>query len=104
MKDFDEKPYATETQAPDEQKKLKFMAEMLSNPGLTVWEFDEETKILKEAIIKEVIVELSADYKKYLTPVSKETKRKIVVYRRNCLYFQALNKRNAYRKLEKLLS
>ncbi len=99
MKDFDGAPQAIERQADAEQKKHKFQAEMVSKPGLTLWEYDEGTKVLSEAKIKEQITQI--DKKKDRS--NGQTIRKVVVYRKNCLYFQALNKKNAMRHLAKML-
>lgn len=98
MKGLDQEPVPIVTEISNEQKKHRVMAEMASQKGLPIWEYNEETKVLKKATIKEIVVQL--DTKKDKS--NGETKRLQIVYNSKCLYFQALNQKNALRKLKKL--
>ena len=76
-----------------EQQEFKFINSIKKNPGHILFSFNITTKELKEAAMKkDVSIGLG------LEPIYK-TK---VVTEKNCVYVQALNKRNAFKKLRKM--
>lgn len=108
MKEFDEIPSAIEIKEVGEQKVTKQMAQMVAIPGLPVWEYNEETKILIEAEIIETQLQINKDPQRWSPEVgmvlqAPATRHRKVNYKSGHMYFQALNRKNAMRKLANLL-
>lgn len=80
-----------------ELKKSRTTATLLSVPGLILWEYNEVTKQLDEAKFEYQTVEIANN--SHQTNVL----HKVIQQKKNCIYFQALNKRNAIRKVDCLL-
>lgn len=80
-----------------QKKELKLIGQQRKMPGLTLWEYNEKTKVLEKAKYKPGSVFISSMSDKIET-----TKTYILVVNENCVYFQALNQKNAARKLNKL--
>lgn len=103
MKEFDEIDKAldgVEIRAEQEKKKeVKLIGKQRRIPGLTLWEFNKKTKDLEKAKFKKQDVILST-----LDPtvVANSTTHHKVEINEGCFYFQALNKKNAQKKLKKL--
>lgn len=115
MKGIDENPLPVQVKAEDEERKnYKLIGQLVSSPSLVLWEFEEATKILKPAEILEhqvqidksekgSMVQVKMGGKTYLTEkiAPEVTIHKRVNYRKGCVYFQAINRKNALRKLDK---
>lgn len=71
-----------------QKKQLKLIGSQRIITGLTLWQFNTQTKVLTKAKIKQTNFNLNG------------SKRHQVVIEDNCIYFQALNKKNALRKLK----
>jgi len=81
-----------------QKKEIKLLGRQRKVPGLILWEYNERTKLLIEAKYKKedlVISSLS------LSPEDITKSNKVVV-NENCVYIQALNFRNAKKKLKKM--
>jgi hypothetical protein len=118
MKDLEQQPTPIEIREVEEQRKdFVLIGQLVSKPGLILWEFDPVTKILKEAEIKENQLQIDKSSKGHFFQsrgdkdklyfnenVSHEaTVYKRVNYRKGCVYFQAINEKNARRKLDAML-
>lgn len=104
MKEFDETPHAIEIREVKEHRKEQRVSEMHSYPGLILWEYNPETKILQEAtfdvIQKQIDVKHGFAEPKIMDNNGLVTVKK-VLQKPGCAYFQALNFKNALRKVEK---
>jgi len=96
MKEFDELPTPDKTTEVREVKKQTLLGQMVVQRGLTLFEYDPETKILEEANFSSVITE-GMHLKKH-----KRQTHKILERKKGCIYFQALNRRNAIKKLQRI--
>src|SRR5579872_3949885 len=97
MEGLDNTPAPEQSREVRELKKSKTTATLLSIPGLILWEYNEVTKVLDEARFEYQTVELAKN--------SSQTQvlHKVLQQKKNCIYFQALNKKNAIRKVDRLL-
>jgi hypothetical protein len=81
-----------------QRKEIKLIGRQRKIRGHILWEFNQKTKELKQASYKKQDFNITS-----LTPspsaVSISNKVQI---NENCLYFQALNRANAIKKLEKV--
>lgn len=82
----------------EQKKEIKLVASQRRIPGLVLWSFNQNTKELKKADF--VTEDFTIDFTKH-NPVEDLLKRSKVRIEENCLYFQALNRKNAIKKLEK---
>ena len=76
------------------KKQVNFLSSQRKVKGLTMWEFDPLAMTLEEAKIEDVKVDFA----------DKVYARKIhhkLIYKEGCVYIQALNKKNAYKKIAK---
>lgn len=71
------------------QKQIVFIGSQKKIKGLTMFEFNPKELTLEPAEFKESVAELSG------------TIHHKLVYKDGCIYVQALNKRNAYKKIAK---
>lgn len=78
-----------------QKKEIKLIGQQRKVPGLTLWEYNEKTNELKPAQYKkeDVVLNSLAPTPEALTKINK------VIVNENCIYFQALNLRNARKKL-----
>jgi hypothetical protein len=80
-----------------QKKEEKKIGSMLRKPGLTLWEYDYDQKTLIKAKFEKINVEIkeffSQKYQQY-------TVRHKVIYKQNCLYFQALHLKSAIKHLK----
>lgn len=81
-----------------EKKEVKLLGSQRQIPGLTLWEYNEITKELKRAEFKEEALTLG-DILNGTTSINNF--RKKVIINEGCQYFQALNRKNALRKIKK---
>jgi len=80
-----------------QRKEIKLIGQQRKIPGLTLWEFDRNTKEIKKAEYKKQDVILRT-----LKVASDDTvKSNKVVVNENCFYIQALNKKNAIKHLKR---
>lgn len=109
MKEFDGAPLAIEQKVTKEHQKHKFMANMVHQRGLTLWEYDEKTKQIAPAKIEYVQMSFEQEHHSRLQAEAAvvahtaTVKHKKVIYRKDCMYFEALNMKNAMKKIEKML-
>lgn len=78
-----------------QKKEIKLIGQQRKIPGLSLWEYNEETKELKPAQFKKQDFEITSLSQ---SPESFNISNKVVV-NEHCIYFQALNRKNAERKL-----
>ena len=71
------------------KKELKLIGSQRKISGLTLWQFNENTKELTKARFKESSYVIGGGIK--LSVITEE----------NCIYFQALNRKNALKKINK---
>lgn len=78
-----------------QKKEIKLIGRQRKIQGLTLWEFNNKSKELKKAEFKkeDVMINSLRQSPEALTKISK------VIVNENCIYFQALNIKNAKRKL-----
>jgi hypothetical protein len=79
-----------------QRKEIKLIGRQNKIPGLTLWEFNESTKMLNPASFKPESVFISS-----CDGVHDTTRTYSVITNPQCIYFQALNKKNAERKLRR---
>lgn len=79
----------------EQRKEIKLIGNQRKIRGLTLWEYNEKTNELKPATFKKEDVVLISLAK---TPEALQ-KRSNVIVKEGCIYFQALNKNNARKKL-----
>lgn len=77
-----------------EKREVKLLRSQRRIPGLTLWQFETVTKLLTKAEYKKV------DHKLNFGDIPSE-KRYAVNIQENCIYFQALNEKNAIRVLKR---
>ena len=82
------------------KKEYKLVGSQRKIPGLILWEYNEKTKVLDRAKYKEDMLVLNTLDPEKLT--GQTIKHKVDI-RENCIYFQALNKKNAEKRLKKAL-
>ena len=80
-----------------QKKVLKLIGQQRKIPGLTLWEFNLSTLSVRPAVFKKVNVEVSS-----LNEKVNQTVRSRVEVGENCFYIQALNLKNAVKKIKKL--
>lgn len=80
----------------EQKKEVKLIGRQRRIPGLTLWEFNRVTQELLPAQYKKEDVVIS----KLSTSKEDLVKRNNVIVKENCFYFQALNEKNARRKLK----
>jgi hypothetical protein len=81
----------------EQRKEIKLIGQQRKIPGLILWEFNTKTNELQPAQYKKEDVEI-----KSLDPTPEAlTKRNKVVVNEHCIYFQALNRKNAIKKLSR---
>lgn len=102
------------TPAPEEIKEVreakttKLLGQMVFRPGMPIWEYNEVTKELSEAVFKTTILETSHHKSPTLTEIvfdigaTKDVVHRILDKKADCAYFQALNYKNAIRKVQRL--
>ena len=73
------------------KKEIKLIGQQLKKPGHTLFEYDKILKVIKVALFKKQDFILSSS--RNLTVSHK------VDYKENCIYVQALNKKNAIKRL-----
>ena len=104
MKDFDEKPTVIEIKEVAEERKEIRSDEMHSLPGLTLYEYNPETKVLQKAEFDMIQKQIDTSHG-FITPKIMDNNGivtiKKVLRKKGCAYFQALNFKNALRKVEK---
>ena len=89
MKIEDEKKDKIEIVSQVQQKKqIKLIGSQRLIPGLTLWEFNTETKSLNKAKFKQTNYSLNG------------SKTHQVIIQDNCIYIQALNMKNALKKVK----
>ncbi len=71
------------------KKELKLIGSQRKISGLTLWQFNEKNKELTKATFKESSYVIGGGVK--LRVITEE----------NCIYFQALNRKNALKKIKK---
>lgn len=104
MKEFDEKPTVIEIKEVKEHRKEQFTSIMHSIPGLTLWEYNTETKVLQAATFEIIQVQVDKEHGDFTPKIMDNNgimTRKKVLQQPGCAYFQALNFKNALRKVEK---
>lgn len=82
-------------------KKVVFIGNMDKIKGLTMWEFSLVAVTLKEATYKESKTELIRSTLPHFLPQMKYGTVHTLETKESCIYVQALNKRNAFKKLAK---
>jgi len=97
MNEFDGKPAPESIEIKEEAKKTKLLGQMVSQRGLTLFEYNTESKSLEEAKFKTTILEGG-----HFKNKSKNIIHKILEQKQGCIYFQALNRKNALKKLDRL--
>jgi len=96
LEEFKEKPI--EIVAEQQQKKeIKHIGQQRKVRGHILWEFNERTRILKRAEFKKTTVYITGTG---MSPESVTETHKVVV-NESCIYFQAMNEKNARKKLIK---
>lgn len=89
----DVSPAVENTRAAEEKQEFRFVGNMRRVPGQTLFEFNTFTHELRQADIKhDVSVGLNGD-------VIHKTR---ATAKKDCIYFQALNRKNACKKLIKM--
>lgn len=80
-----------------EKKTVKLINSQRHIPGLTLWEYNENTKELNKAEYhkEDLVLDDFSDR------VESRVHRKRVHIKEGCQYFQALNRKNALRKISK---
>jgi len=104
MKDFDDKPTTIEIQEVKEHRKEMQTDLMHSFPGLTLFEYNPETRVLQAAEF--ALIQKQIDFNHgFMEPNIMDNnglvKIKKIIRNKGCAYFQALNFKNALRKVEK---
>lgn len=78
-----------------EKRELKLTGQMNPIPGLTLWEYELRTGELRKAVFKYMTVEIEGDKNK------RSVTHKRVDSKEDHIYFQALNRKSAEKKLKK---
>lgn len=80
-----------------EKKHVKLIGSQIAVKGLTLWEYNVKTKEIKEAEFqKQDLVLTSLD----INEINRQFRTKVLV-KPDCVYRQALNKKNLIKKLKK---
>lgn len=79
----------------EQRKEIKLLGRQRKIRGLITWEYNEKTHELKRAEYKKEDIVLSS---LSMSPESISKVNKVVV-NEDCIYFQALNRKNAIKKL-----
>jgi len=96
MKDFVPEIKVREEQVIQaEEKRENLIGSLQSTPGLTLWEIEIETREVRAAEFEEVNVDIKEGKEGGL--------RKKLLMKKKCFYVEALNKKNALRKMDKQL-
>lgn len=78
-------------------------ARMLHRPGMTVFEYNRKTGILRKAVFEEVNVEMVGDkVPDMISPAKEVLVKKKIKEQAGCMYFQKLNFKNAVKMVNKL--
>src|SRR6185503_9614167 len=98
FKDFKDNEIKSEVQAQQDQRKgVKLVASHRKIPGLTWWEYNQNTDNLQKAKFKtDETLELKS---RSVNPEQLRKSNKVIITE-NCIYFQALNERSARKKLK----
>jgi hypothetical protein len=80
------------------KKEIKLIGSQRVIPGLTLWQFNLISGVLTKALFKSE--DLVLDFTKH-NPAKDLAKRKKVIIEENCVYFQALNTKNALKVLRR---
>lgn len=78
-----------------QQKEYHYIGSVLRRKGLTLYEFNTETKELKKADVQRKV---NVDFATGETVYKSE-----VTYRQGCIYVQALNEKNARKRILKMM-
>ena len=81
-----------------QQQKYKYIGSIKYRPNLTLWQFNIETGELKSAkvIVKEQLI--------WVSKGNCTKKTRSVIYEDKCVYVQALNRKNAEKKILKSIN
>lgn len=77
-----------------QEKKEVYMGRFSQRKGHTLFYYDRETKEINECKFEQAIIDIN----------NPDTVRKKLIYNPNFLYISALNKKNAERKLHKMIN
>jgi hypothetical protein len=78
----------------EQEKEYKFIGSLILKPGHSIFKYNELTwEITLPEINRQIAVKLDG----------KPIKKQKILFEPNCIYIAALNKRNAERKIKKLL-
>lgn len=108
MEGLDQTPAPEQLNEVREVNKTKLLSQMVFKPGLPVWEYNETTKVLGEAKFKTTMLEMSKRKSPTLTETvfdigaTQDVVHRILDKQDGCMYFQALNRTNALRKIDRL--
>lgn len=80
-----------------QKKVLKLIGQQRKVPGLTLFEFNHSTLSVRRAVFKKINVEVQS-----LSNKLNHTTHSRVEVSENCFYIQALNLKNAVKKIKKL--
>lgn len=84
-------------------KKIEFLGSLKKIKGLTMWEFNPVAMTLVEAEYREVKTQINKKLHKswsFIVQTEYTTVHKLIP-KEGCVYVQALNKKNAYKKILK---
>lgn len=83
------------------KKEIKLIGSLIRQPDHTLWEYNEVTQEIRKAQFEQTSIDLSAaSITGGLEPEIKVKYRHKVKYNPFCVYVQALNVKNALRKLK----
>jgi hypothetical protein len=77
------------------EKQQVYKGTMRIHPGMKAWEYDYLTQVISEAEYEQQTIEYNGEQLLHYT-------RKILI-KKNCAYTVAINKKNAHRKIEKMM-
>jgi hypothetical protein len=98
FKDFKDNEIKYEVKAQqDQRKEIKLVASDRKIPGLTLWEYNQNTGKLQKAKFK---TDETLELKSLSVNPEQLRKSNKVIINENCIYFQALNERSARKKLK----
>lgn len=105
-----------------QEQHYRILGKQIHVPGLTLFEYDSDTKILRRAEITKPKTEVVFPVKKapekrhdkskgllnpeyFINKHAQENERSVgqVLFKKGCVYFEALNQRSAEKKLVKLI-
>lgn len=97
MKELDIKPGVVEVQLQQAEKRFGYKSSIRHTPGHILWQFHVPTGNLSRAEIqREVAIKLKQGK-------TQKMAANRVMEKPDCIYFEALNERNAWRKLAQIL-